>query len=92
MNRMKKWWDVTLHTLNKVGWQPELRTPPKYLEKDLLYLASKIGCTHVGRWGNETLSPSSGQPCFPEAIGEGRQKELCPFREGWKIKWCKSNG
>lgn len=44
-------------------------------------------------WGGgemESFSPSSAQPRFPEAIGEGTQKESCPFREGWKIKWCKS--
>lgn len=54
-------------------------------------LASKSGPPH-GRWGHEKLSPTFGQPCFPEAIGGGMQKELCPSRGGYMRKWCKSNG
>lgn len=77
-------------TFSKEGWQPELWMPLKCREKPCC-LASKIGPPH-GTWGSEKLSPSFGQPCFPETIGKGMQKELCPFREGWEMKWCKSNG
>lgn len=61
------------------------------MEKDLLFGVKQIGSSHVGSWGNEILSPGSAQPCFPQ-IGKGMQKGLCPFREGWRIKWWKSNG
>lgn len=86
------WTEWSNGPLNKVGWQPEPRMPLKYMEKDLL-LGMEDGLSsrgEVGTW-NAFCEPRSAA-CFPEALGEGMRKELCPFREGWKAKWCKSNG
>lgn len=49
-NRMKN------GTLNKVGWQPELRIAPKYMEKDLLF--------GIKDW----LSSRGEMKCFLQAL------------------------
>lgn len=78
--------------VHSVGWDDSLSCGcHSNTGRRFFCLASKSGPPR-GRWGHEKLSPSFGQPCFPEAIGGGMQKELCPSRGGCMMKWCKSNG